>query len=239
MNDYRKMAEEIFRAGVAAVLPDKLIRRQVRVENSILTVGDCKFDLRSIKNVYVIGAGKASAFMAKEIEALLGNRITEGHIIVKYGHGCELKHVQLTEAGHPTPDANGVKGTVEILRIAKKAEADDLVLCLLSGGGSSLMADYPDGAQLEDLIQVNRLLVRCGADITEINTIRKHLSRVKGGQLAKAVHPARMVSLILSDVIGDPLDVIASGPTAPDQSNFHDAMNVVWKYDLVSKISPA
>ena len=129
------MAEEIFLAGVAAVLPDKLVREHVRVENSILTVGNQTFDLRSIKNVYVIGAGKASAVMAKEIEAVLGNRITEGHIIVKYGHGSELKRIQLTEAGHPTPDANGIKGTTEILRIARKATADDLVLCLLSGGG--------------------------------------------------------------------------------------------------------
>ncbi len=238
MDNYRKMAEEIFLAGVAAVLPDKLIREHVRIADSVLTIGNDSFDLRSIKNAYVIGAGKASAFMAKEIEAILGNRITEGHIIVKYGHGCELKHVQLTEAGHPTPDANGVKGTAEILRIAKKATADDLVLCLLSGGGSSLMADFPDGAQLEDLIQINRLLVSCGADITEINAVRKHLSQIKGGQLAKAVHPARMVSLILSDVIGDPLDVIASGPSVPDQSSFQDAINVVKKYDLTSKMPP-
>ncbi len=239
MDNYRKMAEEIFLAGVAAVLPDKLIREHVRVADSVLTIGNDSFDLRSIKNAYVIGAGKASASMAKEIEAILGNRITEGHIIIKYDHGCELKHVQLTEAGHPTPDANGVKGTAEILRIAKKATADDLVLCLLSGGGSSLIADFPDGAQLEDLIQINRLLVSCGADITEINTVRKHLSQIKGGQLAKAVHPAQMVSLILSDVIGDPLDVIASGPSVPDQSTFQDAMNVVKKYDLTSKMPPA
>ncbi len=230
------MAEEIFQAGIAEALSDKLIRRHVRVGNSILTLGNQSFDLRSIKNIYVMGAGMASAFIAKEVETTLGDLITEGHVIVKYGHSCPLKYIKLTEAGHPTPDANGVKGTAEILRIARKATTDDVVLCLLSGGGSSLMADYPNGAQLEDLIQVNRLLVGCGADITEINAVRKHLSQIKGGQLAKAVYPARMISLVLSDVIGDPLDVIASGPTVPDPSSFQDAMDIVKKYNLTSKM---
>src|ERR1700722_3859711 len=169
MLDYRKMAEEIFLTGVAAVLPDKLIREQVRLENEHLAIGKIEFDLRRVKNIYVVGAGKASAIMAKAIEAILGDRITEGHVITKYGHGCILNRIALTEAGHPTPDANGIIGTAEILRLAKKAREDDLILCLLSGGGSALMADYPDGAQLSDLIKVNQLLVGCGADIFEIN----------------------------------------------------------------------
>lgn len=239
MTHYRKMAEEIFKAGTAAVLPDKLIRDQLRIKDTSLMIGELKFDLPSIKNIYVIGAGKASAFMAKEIEAILSNRITEGHVITKYDHGCALKYVKLTEAGHPTPDANGVSGTTEILRIAKKATADDLILCLLSGGGSALMADLPDGAQLDDLIKANQLLVHCGADIAEINTVRKHLSNVKGGQLAKAAQPAQLVSLILSDVTGDPLDIIASGPTVPDKSTFQDALGVLKKFKLEPVMPPA
>ena len=238
MTNYREMAEEIFRAGIAAVLPDKLIREWVHLQDSSLIIGHLKFDLSSIKNIYVIGAGKASALMAKEVDAILGNQIAEGHVITKYGHGCDLKYITLTEAGHPTPDANGVKGTSELLRIAKRAADDDLVLCLLSGGGSALMADYPDGAQLGDLIKVNQLLVNCGADITEINTVRKHLSKVKGGQLAREVHPAQMVSFILSDVIGDPLDVIASGPSVADSSTFQDVLEVIEKFSLEPDIPP-
>ena len=228
----KKLAEEIFRAGLAAVLPGKLIREQMSVRDAVLKIGGLALDLRPIKNIYVVGAGKASAVMAKEMEALLGDRIAEGHIVVKYGHGCGLKHIQLTEAGHPTPDANGVHGAAEILRIAKRAAEGDLVLCLLSGGGSALMADYPDGAQLPDLIKLNQLLVGCGADIAGINAVRKHLSKMKGGRLAQAAWPARLLTLVLSDVIGDPLDVIASGPTAPDPSTFADALDIVRKFGL-------
>jgi glycerate 2-kinase len=238
MLDYRKMAEEIFLAGVAAVLPDKLIREQVRLENEYLTIGKIKFDLRQIKNIYVVGAGKASAIMAKEIEAILGDRITEGHVITRYGHGCKLNRIALTEADHPTPDANGIKGTAKILHLVKKAAENDLVLCLLSGGGSALMADYPDGGQLSDLIKINQLLVGCGADISEINIVRKHLSNVKGGLLAREAQPGRMVTLILSDVPDDRLDVIASGPTVPDPSTFQDALDVVKKFALEPHLPP-
>lgn len=230
------IAERIFLAGVDSVRPDKMIREQMKVENSALTIGDLKFLLEDIKNIFVIGAGKASAMMAREVEAILCNRITEGHIVVKYGHSCKLRYIKVSEAGHPIPDSNGFKATGEILNVAHKANVNDLVICLLSGGGSALLTDYPEGSTPEDLIIVNELLLRSGADIKETNTVRKHLSKVKGGQLAKAVYPAALVSLILSDVIGDLLDVIASGPTVPDTTTFKEAVAIIEKYHLKSMV---
>jgi len=180
----------------------------------------------------VIGAGKASALMGAEVERILGERITVGHIVVKYGHSCALKKIKVTEAGHPVPDSNGFTATRSILEIAALADSTDLVICLLSGGGSALLADFPDGSTPEEMMIVNKLLVNCGATINEINVVRKHLSAVKGGQLARAVYPGMMISLILSDVTGDPLDVIASGPTVPDPTTFKQAREIIAKYNL-------
>lgn len=228
----RKIAEEIFLAGVESVLPEKLIQSQVKLSGDVLQIAEKKFPLSRFKLIYVLAAGKASALMAKELENLLGDKITDGHVITKYGHGKKLKYLTLTEAGHPIPDAESVKGTKRILAITQKTDENDLAICLISGGASALMADFPNDATLNDLKRTNELLVKCGADITEINTVRKHLSNVKGGQLAKAIYPATTVSLILSDVIGDKLDVIASGPTVGDSSTFEDAIAVIEKYSL-------
>lgn len=234
--DRNSIAEQIFLAGVAGVLPDQLIRSQVKLMKNILSVAGNNYDLSSIKNIYVIGAGKASALMAREMESILGKRISKGHIVVKYGHGCELNFISITEAGHPLPDANGVAAARQILEIAQSADEDDLVICLISGGASSLLADFPEGSSLNELQQVNELLVKSGAGIKEINTVRKHLSGIKGGQLARAIYPAKAVSLILSDVVGDPLDIIASGPTTYDTSTFSDAIAVIEKYHLEDKV---
>lgn len=228
----RKIAEEIFLAGVEGVLPEKLMHSQVKLSEDVLQIAEKTFPLSRFKHIYVLAAGKASALMAKELENLLVEKISDGHVITKYGHGKKLKYLTLTEAGHPIPDAEGVKGTKRILDIAQKADENDLVICLISGGTSALMADFPNEATLNDLKLANELLVKCGADITEINTVRKHLSNVKGGQLAKAIYPATTISLILSDVIGDKLDVIASGPTVGDSSTFEDALGVIDKYSL-------
>lgn len=234
--DYRIVAEQIFLSGVESVLPDRLIRRQVKIEDSTLLISSLKFSLDKINRILVVGAGKASAMMAKEIENILGSRIEDGHVVVKYGHAVALKYIAITEAGHPVPDSNGYLATHKILEIVTRAEENDLVICLLSGGGSALLADFPEGCTLNDVIITNDLLLKSGADIQETNAVRKHLSKVKGGQLAKATYPATLVSLILSDVIGDPLDAIASGPTVPDTSTFVDAMNVLKKHELSSKI---
>jgi glycerate 2-kinase len=230
------IAEEIFLAGVESVMPDKMIRQAVYLQDTTLFISDIRILLDTINNIYIIGAGKASAIMAKEMESILSHRITEGLVVVKYGHGFELKHTTVLEAGHPVPDNNGYTATQKILEIATKANNNDLIICLISGGGSALLTDFPEGGSVEDIVLTNSLLLKSGADIKEINTVRKHLSKVKGGQLAKASHPATLISLVLSDVIGNPPDVIASGPTVPDTSTFKDAINVIEKYNLVTKI---
>lgn len=235
-NVLRNNAKEIFLAGVEIVKPDILIPHFVSLENDVLKIENHRFQLAEIRNIYLTGAGKASALMAKAIENILGSRISSGHIVTKYGHAVPLKYAFVTEAGHPVPDENGVKGTESILSIVNKASKNDLVICVISGGGSALLTDIPDGCTLNDLKILTDLLLKSGANINEMNCIRKHLSQVKGGMLSSAAYPARVVSLILSDVIGDPLDVIASGPTAPDPTTFKDAMDIIEKYGIKDKI---
>jgi glycerate-2-kinase len=236
----RKAVLEIFLASVESVKPDNLIHKFMQLNKNILQIDEIAFDLSAIKNIYVVGAGKASAIMAKAVESVLGSRITSGQIVTKYDHAVPLKFIGLTEAGHPVPDENGLNGTARIISIVDKAGEDDLVICLISGGGSALLTDVPEGCTLEEMKTLNDILLKCGANINEINCIRKHLSKVKGGQLSKAAYPARVISLILSDVIGDPIDVIASGPTAADPSTYSEAISIVNKYkienDLPDKI---
>lgn len=232
----RQTAIEIFLAGVESVKPDNLIKRYVSINNDILKIDNITFRFSELRNIYLVGAGKASAAMAETMEKILGSKITEGHIITKYNHSSPLKYIEITEAGHPIPDNNGIKGTNQIISLLNKAEKDDLVICLISGGGSALLADVPEGCTLNHLKTVNAILLKTGANIKEINCIRKHLSKVKGGLLAKAAFPAQIVSLILSDVIGDPLDVIASGPTAPDSTTFADAISIIDKYKIENDI---
>ena len=227
--------EQIFIAAVQSVLLGKMIQDRVSVSDSTLVISNLQFSLNDIDCIYIIGAGKASALMAKEIESILGKHITEGHVVAKYGHSCELKHIKVTEAGHPIPDNNSVMAVGRILEIANKATANDIVICLLSGGGSALLADCPDDITMAEIIILNNLLLKTGADIKEINTVRKHLAKVKGGQLAKAIYPATLIGLILSDVVGDSIDVIASGPTAHDSTTYEDAMTVLTKYNLLQE----
>ncbi len=232
----RQIAEQIFLAGVESVLPDKLISGNLALKGNILHIGQKRINLDKTGKIFVIGAGKASAIMALEVEKILGYHINKGHIIVKYGHSTDLRKIKISEAGHPFPDTNGFRATKDVLEIADEAGSEDLVICLLSGGGSSLLCDCPDELTPDDLVLVNKLLVNCGAGIREINAVRKHLSAVKGGRLAGAVYPATLVSLILSDVIGDQPDIIASGPTAPDPTTFVDAIEVLDKYNIKSSL---
>ena len=174
--------------------------------------------------------------MAKALEDLLGDRISDGVIVVKEGHGLPLQRVRIHEAGHPVPDGRGLRGAEDVLSLVNAARERDLVLCVISGGGSALLVAPAEGVTLGDKQEVTRLLLACGADIHEINTVRKHLSRAKGGGLARAAYPATVVSLILSDVIGDDLNVIASGPAVPDTSTFADARDVFEKYGIGSKL---
>jgi len=228
-------AEKIFLAGVKGVLPGRLIEDLITVRGSHLKIGYQDFDLDKTGNIYVIGAGKASASMGHYVESILGKRVTGGHIITKYGNFVSLKKIRVTEAGHPVPDHNSFMATEDVVRIARQASEDDLVLCLFSGGGSSLLADLPPNSSHEDMILLNDLLVKCGADIIKINTVRKHLSKVKGGHLAEIISPARFVTILISDIPGNRIDCIASGPTVPDNSTFADAVKVLEDYHLTAK----
>jgi len=228
----RQHALEIFRAGLAAADPLKAIFRHVKVSDDVLEAGGHPFVLSDVDRIFVVGGGKAGASMGRALEKLLGDRIADGVIVTKQGYGLPLRNVRLVEAGHPVPDNRGIQGTGEILSLVKGARERDLVLCLISGGGSALLVSPAEGIGLEDKQAVTRRLLACGADIHEINTIRKHLSRIKGGGLAGLAYPATVVSLILSDVIGDDLNVIASGPTVPDTSTFSDAHRICRKYSI-------
>ena len=226
----------IFKAGIDAVNPYRLVLQSLKVEGNILNIGNISYDLNQFNNILVIGAGKATASMAQAVEEVIGDKISNGLITVKYGHTRSLKKIKQLEAGHPLPDEAGVKGTEEIFKLLEGADEKSLVICLLSGGGSALLVSPSEGITLNDKIETTRLLLSAGADIEGLNTVRKHLSKVKGGRLSEISYPATLITLMLSDVIGDRLDVIASGPTVPDNSTFKDAMDVIKKYNLVDKL---
>ena len=236
LDTMRRHAIEIFEAGLAAVDPFQAVFRHVALEENGLRIGEHRFGLKDYDRILVVGAGKAGAPMARALERLLGDRIADGVIVVKEGHALPLKKIRLYEAGHPVPDRRGVEGGAEILSLVGGCGNRDLVLCLISGGGSALLVAPAPGIALEDKQDVTRLLLGCGADIHAINTVRKHLSRVKGGGLARCAHPATVASLILSDVIGDDLSVIASGPTVPDMSTFQDAEHILKHHGIWSRV---
>ncbi|MDH7513500.1 MAG: glycerate kinase [Clostridiales bacterium] len=235
----REEAEAIYRAGLTAVDPAMAVRRHVRREGNILRVGERSYNLDDFENVLVVGAGKAAAAMAQPLEEILGERLTEGHVNVKYGHAKALERIQVCEAGHPVPDEAGRGGAEKIIELVCRAREKDLVFFLISGGGSALLPVPAGGLTLEEKQQVTKLLLECGAAIHEINAVRKHISAVKGGQLARLAHPATLISLILSDVVGDRPDSIASGPTVPDEMTFGDCLHILEKYELTITIPRA
>jgi hydroxypyruvate reductase len=232
----RQDAIDIFKAGLNAVRPDRAIFNHCHIEDNYLIVGKNRYNLNQYTHIFVVGAGKAAATMAKAIEQLLGDQIYKGSIIVKYNHALKLDHIRVHQAGHPVPDENGVAGTKDILRLIRRASSNDLVICLISGGGSALMPLPVEGISLTDKKAATNILLGCGARIHEINTLRKHLSGIKGGQLARAAAPATILTLILSDVIGDDLHVIASGPTTPDPTTFADCLKIIKFYGLMKKM---
>jgi hydroxypyruvate reductase len=177
----RREANQIFRAALGAVDPEEAVLRHVQVQDDVLLVGERQLRLGDYDRILVVGAGKADAPMAKAIESVLGNRIGDGVIVVKEGHGLPLQRVHVREGGHPVPDARGVEGTQHVLSVVEGAKERDLLICLISGGGSALLVAPAEGITLEDKQEVTRLLLACGANIHEINSVRKHLSRVKGG----------------------------------------------------------
>jgi hydroxypyruvate reductase len=197
---------------------------------------DERVDLRAYSSIIVLGFGKASARMAKAVEALLGDRITGGVVAVKYGHTEQLSRIELVEAGHPVPDEASINAGTQLLSWAERADADTLAITLISGGGSAILSAPAGDISLAEQQEVTQLLLASGATIGEMNTLRKHTSRVKGGQLAAAIAPARSLNLILSDVVGDLLEVIASGPTVPDPTTVADALATVDRHGLRDRL---
>ncbi|HEV2446881.1 MAG TPA: glycerate kinase, partial [Candidatus Sulfopaludibacter sp.] len=224
----RRQALAIFKAALAAADPAAAVMRHLRAR-----------DFSRYRHLYVVGAGKAGASMARAAERVLGRRISAGLINVKDGHVARLRRIELNECGHPIPDERGVSGSKRIAAIAAAAGPDDLVLCLISGGGSALLPYPVAPVTLSEKQEVTRLLLSCAANIHEINTVRKHISAIKGGQLARLAAPAAVEALLLSDVIGDDLDVIGSGPTAPDASTFATAAAILERYGIFQRVPAA
>ena len=231
----REAAHAIWRAALAAGDVAPLVSRALRRDGERILVGDRVCAPR----VRVYGCGKASGAMALAAESVLEDRITDGLVVVKDGYTAPTRRIRLAEAGHPVPDARGEAAALAMVERVKAAGADELVLFLVSGGGSALTPAPAPPVTLAEKQETTRLLLGAGATINELNAVRKHLSLLKGGQFARAAAPATVVSLILSDVVGDPLDVIASGPTAPDRSTFAEALAVLERKGVAARVPAA
>ncbi len=232
----RRDALLVFRAGLAAASPENAIERTLFLEGRSLHIDHRSFDLDRLEKIQVLGAGKASRRMATAVLELLDDYVTDCVISVPYGQGGVGRSFRFLEASHPLPDDRTLANTKEIIRLAARADERDLVLCLLSGGGSSLLVAPPDGVALEDIVRMNMELLASGASIADVNTVRRHVSVVKGGRLARAIHPAQSVTLAISDVPGDYLSAIASGPTVPDRTTYADAVTVLESHGLKEKM---
>jgi len=215
----RPFLEDLFRVAIDAALPARMIAAHLPE--------------RPRGKTLVVGAGKAAAAMAAAVEAAWDGPL-QGLVVTRYGHGAPTRAIEVVEAAHPVPDAAGEQAAARMLASVRGLTADDLVLCLISGGGSSLLAAPAPGLTLDDKRAINKALLASGAGIAEMNCVRKHLSAVKGGRLAAAAAPARVVSLVISDVPGDDLSVIASGPTVPDATTQADALTVLRKYGIAA-----
>ncbi len=234
----RERIEGILAATLEAVDPAQAIRRAVSRQGEVLRIGQRTYQLADYERIFVVGGGKAGAPMAAAVEEMIGERLTAGLINVKHGHTLsQVGKVEVNEAGHPTPDEAGRAGVQRMVDMLADLSEKDLVICVISGGGSALLPLPVAGISLEEMQALTGSLLRCGATINEINAVRKHISQIKGGQLARLVYPATLVSLILSDVVGNPLDVIASGPTVPDTSTFATAYEVLERYDIVDEVA--
>jgi len=237
MDDLRLTARKIFQAGLSAVDPYKAVHNRLVVKNDMLILGGelrkgREYDLRRFRRVFVLGAGKASVPMAVACEEILQKRISKGVVVTRYGYSGPLKYIMALEAGHPVPDKAGLQAAQKILTLLKGSEADDLIIFLTSGGCSALSPLPVPPITLSEKKRLTNLLLKSGATIKEINAVRKHISMTKGGGLAKQAHPSTVINLILSDVVGDDLDVIGSGPFVPDSSTFQKAWDVLEKYNL-------
>ncbi len=236
----RSDAARIWSAALSAVDPEAAVRRFVSRRGAKLRVGTRNFDLDRVGRIWVLGAGKASAPMAGAIEAILGRRLAGGVVVTKYGHDLPLTRIEVLQAGHPLPDRNGVEAADRMVALARdEFRKDDLVISLLSGGGSALLVRPAEGIRLEDKLACTQLLMNAGATIHELNAVRKHLSAVKGGGLARMLTHVRVAALVLSDVVGDDLDTIASGPLVPDTTTFSDCLEILDRLGIAGKVPAA
>ena len=227
----RPLLKKLIGRGLAAVDAYAAVARAISRNGKELVIGRRRYDLRRYGRVVVVGAGKATASMAQAVEQRLGPRLHGGFVVVKYGHGLPTKRIVVAESGHPIPDQSGQRAAARLCAMVAELGRRDLLIVLLSGGASSLLPAPVAGVTLADKQRTTQELLRCGASIREVNTVRKHLSRIKGGRLAELTE-ATVVTLILSDVLGDDLSAIASGPTAPDPTTYQDAVTILKRYRI-------
>lgn len=251
----RGQALEIFYHALGAVDPARLVRERMRLEGPSLKIDSKSYALKEFNGVYAVGFGKASAPMAQALEEILGEWLKGGIVVVKEGHALPLKKIKILESGHPVPDRRSREAAMTLLDWARgistevqgfkgsKVQGDgplpikrDLVFCLVTGGGSALLCAPPGDISLEEVKTVTSLLLASGAEIKEVNTVRKHLSLIHGGRLARALYPAAVINLVVSDVVGDVLDMVSSGPTLPDPSTYKGALEIVSKYGLAKRL---
>jgi hydroxypyruvate reductase len=228
----RQDAREIFNAALKAADAAKAVSRHLRVDGQSIDIDGRLYSLTNYRKIFVVGAGKGSAQMCKALAELIGDWLYGGIIITKYGYAVPVKKIAIIEAGHPIPDENGLRATKQLLSLLRHTTSEDLVINLISGGGSALLCSPADDVPFQEKREISRLLLCCGAPIGEVNAIRKHISKVKGGHLARLAYPSTLISLILSDVVGDSISDIASGPTAPDPSTFSDCQTILDRYRL-------
>ncbi len=233
----RRIALEIVERVLSEASPEKAVEKSLRLKDTTLYANNLRFNLTLFENIYVLGGGKACAGMAKSVERILNGRIAHGVVNIPYGVGSRyaLRYIELNEASHPLPDERGVAGAEKMREIAKNATEKDLIILLISGGGSACLTLPADGLYLEDIKEITGALLKSGATIDEFNAVRKHVSSIKGGRLAKECYPATVLSLIISDVVGDRIDTIASGPSAPDKTTYSESMRILSKYKLIER----
>lgn len=235
----------VLEAALQAVDPATAIHHWVGLQDNTLVVNGREYPLRNYTHIFIFGIGKAAVPMGYTVAGILGSHFTAGILLTKEGYAKTpainetLSGFIIIEAGHPLPDERGLRGASLISALLTQAKKDDLIICLISGGGSALMPSPADGITLGDLQNVTSTLLACGATINEINLLRKHLDTLKGGGLARLADPASTITLVLSDVVGDPLDVIASGPSVPDPTTFVEAMSIIQRYGMIKKIPPS
>lgn len=234
----RHIAVEILEYALASADPYQAIGRLVDFEEPLLKISDQVFDLDEYERLFILGAGKASRGIAQALEDMLGDRITGGLFVLKHGDEVDLTQAEVIYAAHPIPDEYSYQGAERILSMAETFTEKDLVIAGITGGSSALLALPPEGISLEDIQKVNQILLLSGADIVQINSVRKHLSRIKGGLLAKEIFPATLINLTVSDVVGDMFDYI-TGPTVPDTSTFEQARRVMERYELWEVFPPS